>query len=165
MAPSWSWASTTAQLVWLDHMLCRLESRIQTMELKHPDHTDKTNIKVELVIATRAHVGRKNGSEVGVIDCPPVQAIDGIVPRVMGINPSEAPVAFDEQLNNHTILWFAEIAAGDNHARGNRRELHCLVLVSCGSEFLYRRVGYIVWLKSDYVSFKISTRMMTLVIV
>ncbi len=165
IAPSWSWASTAAEVSWPGHWLCHLESRIDIIDLKRSG----TAAKAEAELVVKAHLRPGRNDENGgfaILAWPSVQAADTSSPRTWQLDSRVTPVALDEQLAKNTPVWFAEVVAGEVHAQGNRKDLHCLVLVACGEKSIYRRIGYSIWRESDWMSTELpERRKMKLVIV
>lgn len=157
IAPSWSWPSTAGTVSWPGHWLCRLQSRISILDLKLFDTASRAS--AELVVETHIRAGRKDKNlGFSVLDWPSAQAADASCPRNWPLNGIETPVFLDENLPEGSPVWFAEIAAREVHVRGNRKEVHCLVLVESGKESMYRRVGYSTWPESSWMNMEFPER-------
>ena len=165
IAPSWSWASTPGEVSWPGHWLCQLECRIRILELKKFETA--TRASAELVVETHLRAGRKVGDNAfAIVDWPPTQAADASSPRTWPVDRLTTPVILDESLENTSSVWFAEIAAGKVHVQGDRKDLHCLVLVELGNEPTYRRVGYSIWQESIWMNMELpETKKMRLKVV
>lgn len=157
VAPSWSWASTASEVSWPGHWLCRLESRINIIELKQSGTVAKAN--AELVVEAHLRPGRKNkGHAFAIVDWPSVQAADISSPLSWPLDSMASPVCLDEDLADNSLVWFAEVAAGEVHIQKSRKDLHCLVLVDCGKKSTYRRVGYSMWQESNWMNAELPRR-------
>jgi len=53
VAPSWSWASVSSQVIWLGHWLCRLESRITIVGLQKQGALSKTEGELTMDVNIR----------------------------------------------------------------------------------------------------------------
>lgn len=139
VAPSWSWASTKAMVIWPGHWLCGMEEKAVVVEVQ----TDGPRAG-ELVLEAKLTAGQVAG--VGFVvhegegrDATPCH------------RPIRATVSLEERLVDGTLAWFAKMVAGMSHVQGSRKEVHCLVLVENSGQATYRRVGYAVWKDSDWV--------------
>jgi hypothetical protein len=151
IAPSWSWASTPGKVLWPGHWLCQLERRITIIELKKFETATKA--RAELVVETHLRAGRKDGDGAfAIVDWPPTQAADASSSRSWPVDSPATSITLDEALGNNSSVWFAEVAAGIVHGPGDRKDLHCLVLVEAGKESTYRRVGYSIWRESIWMN-------------
>lgn len=157
IAPSWSWASTDGEVTWPGHWLCRLESRINILELRRSGTTVKAN--AELVMEANLKPALTGGSQVfAIINWPEesTEKLSGEPTNSLSssrwpLDTSTTPVFLDESIGNNALIWFAELAAGEMHALAIKNYVHCLVLISGGeNSSVYRRVGYSIWEKSKW---------------
>ncbi len=159
VAPSWSWASTDSAVTWPGHWLCRLEMRINILELRHSG--TKAQANAELIVETNLRpASTDNGRSFAIINWPEesTEKLCGELANdsssaIWPLDLSKTPVSLDESLGSDVLIWFAELAARDMHALASRKHVHCLVLIKCGgnaSEF--RRVGYSMWGKANWAS-------------
>jgi len=124
VAPSWSWASTKAMVIWPGHLLCGLEERVVVVEV----NTDGTRAG-ELVVEAKVRAGQVAGVGFAVRDWgSTTQTVKGgDTPRLCPVN---VVVSLDERLMDGALVWFAELVAGMSHPQGGRKDVYCLVLVS-----------------------------------
>ncbi len=157
VAPSWSWASTNGMVSWPGHWLCRLEMRVNILELKRSESTVKAN--TELVVEANLRPACTDDSQAfAIIEWPeetteklPGEPTNGSSSSRWPLDKSASPISLDESLGSNVLIWFAELAAGEIHTLGNRKFVHCLVLISCGeNSSAFRRVGYSTWEESTW---------------
>ena len=159
VAPSWSWASTDGEVRWPGHWLCRLESRINILELRRSGTAVKAT--AELVAEANLRPGfTENSQDFAVINWPEesTEKLSGQPTNASSrsrwpLDMLATPVCLDESLGSNVPVWFAELAAGEVHTQANRKYVHCLVLVGCGeNSSAFRRVGYSMWEESKWTS-------------
>jgi hypothetical protein len=172
IAPSWSWPSTEGAVLWPGHWLCRLESRIQILELKRSGTAVKATAELIVEVKLRPAFVEDNQA-FAVINWPeePTEKLSGqstnAPPRSRWpLDKREIPLSLDENLGSNVQIWFAELAAGEVHTQANRKDVHCLVLLGCGeNSSTFRRVGYSMWKESMWASSELpERRKMTLAI-
>ena len=152
VAPSWSWASTASAVTWPGHWLCRLQMRINILELRRSGTKVKAN--AELVVEANLRPAcTDDGQGFAIINWPEGsteklcgEPVNDFFSAIWPLDLSTTPVCLDESLGSNVLIWFAEVAAGNMHALANRKQVHCLVLIKCGENpSTFRRVGYSMW--------------------
>lgn len=159
VAPSWSWASTDSAVTWPGHWLCRLEMRINILELRQSGTKVKAN--AELVVEANLRPARTDdGKGYAIINWPEEfteelggEPANDYSSAIWPLDMSTTPVSLDESLGSNVLIWFAEVAGGDMHALANKKHVHCLVLVKGGENpSTFRRVGYSMWEEAKWAS-------------
>ncbi|KAH8687932.1 heterokaryon incompatibility protein-domain-containing protein [Tricladium varicosporioides] len=159
IAPSWSWASTDGVVTWMGYLLCQLESRIKILELKRSGTAVKAT--AELIAEVNLRPAFVEDNKVFSVISWPEESTETLSMESINASPNsrlpldmlETPVALDESLGSNVQVWFAELASGKVHAQQHRKEVHCLVLISCGDNpSAFRRVGYSIWKESKWTS-------------
>jgi hypothetical protein len=157
VAPSWSWASTESAVTWPGHWLCRLEMRINILELRRSG--TKVKASAELVVEANLRPAcTDDGKGFAIIDWPKGstetlcrEPADDSSSAIWPLDLSTTPVFLDERLGSHVLIWFAELAAGEMHALANKKHVHCLVLIKCDENPpTFRRVGYSMWQEAKW---------------
>ncbi|RFU33738.1 hypothetical protein B7463_g2592, partial [Scytalidium lignicola] len=161
IAPSWSWASISGEVIWPGHWLCRVEPKVDIIQLKHYESavkasaalTVETNVRLALkedrqffLINRQEDSGEQASMEPGNISQDSRWPIDNL----------KTPVFLDENIGNYTMIWFIELAAKELHVQGHRKDIHCLILAQCNNDnSTYRRVGYSLWEQSKWANAKL----------
>lgn len=153
VAPSWSWASVSSRVVWPGHWMCRLESRVDIIDLAKSGSPAKAIGELTVNMNVKPAV-MENGRVVRLVEWDGFGG-EKVDEERMTLDKDKAQVFFDENLEGDGRVWFAELAVGEIHARRHARFFNCTVLLNVSGDpssnkAKFRRVGYSIWDESTW---------------